>query len=712
MVSTVGLDSPVERFFQFSLLGLLASGYLAVAGSGFLDPPTIVLTGAAIFVRALMAAGVVRFEIPSLVVAGITLAYMGFYPLDLMYVSRDFLPATVHLVFFIAIVKILTARTSRDYFFVKAIAFLELLAACVLSSSFNFFLFLALFLLLGVATFMSSEIRQALERVTAGTTDRAQGTGRRLAGAVFSVSVGILTMTAILFFLLPRTARAAFQHFFHNRYHLTGFSNEVNLGEIGEVKQQSTPVFHVQLGPHTARPTGILRWRGSALAEFDGRRWSNPKPWTSRILKPDATGRLILDTWRKRPELAYSVHLNGAAPSGTLFFAGTPQSMRVDAPAVEYLAGDSYRVRGASTAGLSYQAFSYLEPSSGDPEGQRSEPPHARIDGETRRAYLQLPAIDPGIARLAQSFTGESETLEGKARLLERRLRTGFGYTLELPKTESADPVADFLFRRKKGHCEYFASSMTVMLRTLGIPARVVTGFAGGVYNPISGWYVVRASDAHSWVEAYLPHLGWTTFDPTPPDPNPPAVTLWTRMGFYLDAAELFWQDWVLNYDLNRQLLVAARMEERGQNLRLGLVEEWSRRLSAWASNLRKPRAEGDPGQLGLGVSAVLFLLLGLRYGRPLAEWCVSQLRYRKARGGRAEPGDATLFYEQMLKLLKRKGIEKPAWSTPLEFAGVVKDPELRRLVVGITEAYNDLRFGGRAEAAGRMADLMVRLRE
>ena len=81
-----------------------------------------------------------------------------------------------------------------------------------------------------------------------------------------------------------------------------------------------------------------------------------------------------------------------------------------------------------------------------------------------------------------------------------------------------ADPLAYFLFERKKGHCEYFASSMAVMLRTLGIPSRVVTGFQSGVYNPMTGWQVIRASDAHSWVEAWIDGRGWTTFDPTPFD--------------------------------------------------------------------------------------------------------------------------------------------------------------------------------------------------
>jgi len=73
--------------------------------------------------------------------------------------------------------------------------------------------------------------------------------------------------------------------------------------------------------------------------------------------------------------------------------------------------------------------------------------------------------------------------------------------------------LANFLFTRRKGHCEYFASSMAVMLRTQGIPARVVNGFAGSTYNPVSDLYMIRASDAHSWVEAFIDGPGWMTFD-------------------------------------------------------------------------------------------------------------------------------------------------------------------------------------------------------
>ena len=701
LTTTARAASPVDRFFEFSLLGMLASGYLAVAGSGLLDLPTTILTGAAILFRALFISQVfsqvIRFEIPTPAIAAVTLVYMAFYPVDYFFLSKDFLPATVHLIFFIAIVKILTAQTDRDYLLVMAIAFLEILAASVLSSSFNFFLFLALFLLLGVATLMSWEIRRSARKsLTVGVSP--PGTGWRLGAAVATVSVGILIMTGVLFFLLPRTARVALQHLFHNRYHLAGFSNEVNLGELGEVKRQNIPVLHVKIGfGATGRTTGFLRWRGSALANFDGRRWSNPA-WRSETLHPDSRGQLYLGAWKKRRGLSYSVHLNDAAPAGALFFAGTPQALRIDAPLVVRTPVDSFRViGGAFTSGLNYQVFSYLDPSSADPEGTISEPPPVALSPSLHDLYLQLPTLDPRIGPLAQSIAAASHTPEGKARLLETHLRKAFGYTLELPQSEVADPLAEFLFHRKRGHCEYFASSMTVMLRTLGIPARVVTGFAGGLFNPISGWYVIRSSDAHSWVEAYLPQLGWTTFDPTPPDPNPVQSSWTTRMGFYVDAAELFWQDWVLGYDFDHQLQIAARVEQRSRSFKLPTFDD----LSSPNLDYRSLVAFG---------SLAAFVFLSWRYARQVWTWWTSRLRFRKATRGRASPSDATVLYEQMLGILKARGIEKPAWVTPSEFAQLVRDPRLGQTVIEITSAYNDLRFGGKAEAAPRMVQLLSEL--
>jgi len=691
--------SPVDRFFEFALLGLLTSGYLAVVGSGYLDMPTMLLTAAAILFRGLLVGGVVHYRVPTKVVAALTLAYMAFYPLDYSYISRAFLPATIHLVFFIAIVKIVTATTNRDYFFLKVIAFMELLAACILSASINFFLFLAFFLILGVATFMSSEIRRAAQK-TAPSPVSSRSLGWRLSAVTGTISIGMLVLTGFLFFLLPRTARAALQHILSHRYHLAGFSNEVTLGEIGEIKKQDTPVMHVKLGAMLERQAA-LHWRGSALAQFDGHRWFN-LPAQGHYRSMDSDGQLTLGPWRAGTGLSYSVHLSDAAPDGTLFFAGSPQSLRIDAPGVIKTPVDSYRLLGTGYSNVSYQVFSYLDPSSSDPEGLRSEPPPDPLTDEQRDAYLRLPRIDIRIWTLAHEITQYQRAPEGKARSLEKHLRRTYGYTLEMPSAEAADPLANFLFSRRKGHCEYFASAMAVMLRTVNIPSRIVTGFAGGVYNPISGWYVIRASDAHSWVEAWLPGLGWTTFDPTPPDPNPPRLSVLTRIGFYMDAAEIFWQDWVLNYNIDRQLLLASHMEQRSRNFRMNWLDQLSN------STTKAVQAGSAYGPMLIALTAVAFFFY--RFNGDMRRWWSKHRSFRRVQRGEIQRTDATLLYERMLKTLKRRGIEKPPWLTPMEFARVLDDPELSVLVDDITSAYNELRFGGHPEAARRIIRLLTQL--
>src|SRR5580658_1870774 len=285
--------SPADRFFEFALLGLLASGFLAVVGSGYLDTPTTVITAVALLVRALIAASMLRLELPPGVVTAVTLAYVGFYPLDYFFISDAFIPSAVHLVFFVAVVKILTAQSNRDFLFLKVIAFLELLAACILSSRVNFFVFLLLFLILGVATFASGEIRQSARKPGAVAKFSSRGLSLRLTAVALFVTVAILAITAGLFFFLPRTARAAFQHLVSRRDRLTGFSTRVTLGEIGEIKRDSTPVMHIKMDRPEDR-TLPLKWRGAALSEFDGRTWYNP-PSPPQMLRPDQAGLLVLD---------------------------------------------------------------------------------------------------------------------------------------------------------------------------------------------------------------------------------------------------------------------------------------------------------------------------------------------------------------------------------------------------------------------------------
>ncbi|MEO8130830.1 MAG: DUF3488 and transglutaminase-like domain-containing protein [Bryobacteraceae bacterium] len=679
----------VERFFEFSLLGLLTSGYLAVVGSGYLDLPTTLLTGAGLILRALLVAGAIRWRLSASWINAITLLYIGFFPLDYLYVSREFIPATVHLLCYLAVLRILSARSNRDYFFVKVIAFLELLAASILSANLSFFIFLAFFLIFGVATFSSSEIRRSSQlpaRQVRGTTSKFHW---RLATLTAVTTAGILIMTGGLFFLLPRTARAAFQHLVPQRYHLPGFSNEVTLGQIGEIQTHSNTVMHIRVESSDG-PTA-LKWRGAAMADFDGRRWFN-RAVPGEILRA-SNGLVMLGERRQNRRqgryISYEVNVK-AIDSDALFFSGVPEFLRTELPLIVRTPTDSFRTGLGATDGMHYFGYSHMVESDAETLGPGA-----------RKAYLQLPQYDPKIALLARDVTAGLRSDTARAKALEDHLRTNYGYTLQLLSEPVADPLSHFLFVRRQGHCEYFASAMAVMLRTLGIPSRVVTGFQSGVYNPMTGWHIIRGSDAHSWVEAYIPDYGWTTYDPTPSSRNQTLAGLWSKIGLYVDAAETFWEEWVLNYNLERQLNLAAHVESGTRGARTN----WGERLTAWFRaefNLRTLQR-----WIAIGAGAIAVLIALIVYGPAVWRWWITQRRVMRIRRGKVGASDASVLYGRMLQILRNRGFEKPAWLTPMEFARILPDPATAGTVVKLTGAYNELRFGGRQDAAVRMLELL-----
>ncbi len=322
------------------------------------------------------------------------------------------------------------------------------------------------------------------------------------------------------------------------------------------------------------------------------------------------------------------------------------------------------------------------------------------IPAAIRERYLQLPPLDPRIPELARQMSAGRISTRERAKAIESHLRQDYGYTLDLPKIPVSDPLAYFLFSRKKGHCEYFASSMAVMLRSVGIPARLATGFQSGTWNPITELYVIRASDAHSWVEAWLPGHGWTTFDPTPSDPNALTPSLWSKVALYADAADTFWQEWVVSYDLGRQLVLADRMEQSSRQFRFDWFQ-WN--TAAW-SRWQKRAALPAIFACALALAAIL---LGPKAWRLLS----LRRRVRRARLGRASAPDATLLYTRFLDLLRARGYSKPPWFTPTEFVRSLRSPEIAALAGQFVDAYQDLRFGGKAEAAPKLFLLLEELK-
>jgi hypothetical protein len=246
---------------------------------------------------------------------------------------------------------------------------------------------------------------------------------------------------------------------------------------------------------------------------------------------------------------------------------------------------------------------------------------------------------------------------------------------------------------------------MAVMLRSLGVPARIATGFQSGIFNPITGRWVIRASDAHAWVEAWIPGNGWSTFDPTPPDPNGHSAGLLARINLYLDAAATFWQEWVVAYDPRRQGSLADRLQQSAGHIGFGWLDGLWQSGGLPDSTLRWLRRYSPAILLAFLMSIAAWLA-----GPRMVGLLRLRLRVQRVRRGKAGAGDATLLYQQMLAIVKRRGYQKPAWFTPVEFAASLPDGVFGRAVGEFTTVYNAVRFGGRTEAAQRLSTLLDRL--
>jgi hypothetical protein len=507
---------------------------------------------------------------------------------------------------------------------------------------------------------------------------------------------GILFLTAGLFFLVPRTARAA-SLLFPNGARLTGFTNSIDLGRFGAIAKDNRPVLHIR--SYGKQLPADLKWRGSALSRFDGRRWSEPAI-SSDVIASQGSLYPVADRWQRSrldgERMIYRVDVSNSG-AGTLFVAGVPEFFNLDAPSVIRTADDSYRATTLPGAPISYEVSAL-----------RGAPLPYPLSPADRRRNLALPAIDRRIAALGREWTAGApgQTDYSRAIRIEQKLQQGFQYSLDTtPESRSHDPLADFLFVTKRGYCEYFASAMAVLLRTQGIPARVATGFQSGYYNDVSNTWVVRASDAHAWVEAWIEGRGWMTFDPTPPASGASSggwlESKLRRVTMYIDAVDTAWQRWVMAYNPGQQAELAFGFRNKLRNLSSdGSSFSWP--------GVLLPKLAYVLAWLALAFGG--FFLLR-RFGPRFRRQWQARTRIRKIRSGQGTPNDAAVVYEQMLESLARRGFEKPAWFTPLEFARTLPPSEKQR-IFEFTAAYNEVRFGGDAAGAARLTSLLESMTE
>ncbi len=731
--------SALRRHFEISLYLLLLTSVLALVSTGKLDLGAIFVPPAALLLKGYRWWRGLGPELSNKVATWLTIAYFAFFPFDLWFVSRTLssdatnpslfaaLLAAVHLMLFAIVVRLYSASTTRDYLFLTLMAFTAILASAILTVDTAFLIFFFLFLVLAVSTFVGLEMWRSAQGAVAQPIEAGTRAANRLHNALGMVSAGIalgsLAVGALIFLFLPRVAGGYMSGFNLQPTLISGFTDDVELGEIGEIKKSKVVVMRIRVDGGLDAGRG-LHWRGIGLTTFDGKRWYNEshEP-TTLTAGPEGWFRLRLGGAASRVAgkfVQYTILLEPIA-STALFFANEADSVRgrfngessqgFQAPRRSYLLEDltgSVLNPYHNFARLEYEARSLLPTPT--PAGLRQA--GSDYSASISTMYLQLPTLDPRIPALAKQITARAETPYDKTAAVEGYLRSHYGYTLDLTGPPPKDPLAYFLFEKRAGHCEYFAAAMTVMLRSLGIPARYVNGFLTGEYNDVGRDFVVRASDAHSWVEVYFPSFGWLTFDPTPPASEKPEGIL-ASFGHYLDWFELQWSEWIVNYDFAHQFTLAQNLHRASLDWTLWIrttflharrratdwLEFWQYRLASTTAVLPKAFA------IFIALAVSFVLLHPKVRSRLLALW---QLRISASTS--MSPHLAALQYNEMLRLLARRGLRKAPGQTPLEFATSVPDVNLAVPVRELTSLYHAARFGRHSSDPRQTSSLLERI--
>ncbi len=628
-------------------------------------------------------------------------------------VGRLGVAALAHLIVFLSAVKLLQIKKDRDWVFLYLISFFEVLLAAGLSFSPTFLATLSLYLLCGLSTMIAFEIQKSRRAIAVSETHllvppdsrifRKAGRLRRGVNVETNqVPVVALLLLALIFVLAlplflvaPRSGAAAFSRSGASLSNFTGFSENVTLGQIGDLKRDDVVVMHVRI--ENPQPNLDVRWRGVALDEFTGQAWrkSNEVRRTEQVR--NGPGFFPLGTTSALNRLTTQTVFLEPIDSAVLFLASRPMAIQGDFSKLRVDSEGSVQAARLQSSRSMYTAFSDMN----QPEVRRLQQ-DSRPYPPAYQRYLQKPrALDPRVGALANAMivNGQARNRYDEAKAIESQLQADYGYTLQM-KAGGEDPLADFLFNVKAGHCEYFSTAMAMMLRTRGIAARVVNGFLPGEYNEAAGAYTVRQSDAHSWVEVYFPESGsWVTFDPTPSAGKeiPVRTGLAAQLGKYAEAFELMWFQYVIGYDKQEQRSLAASLQNQ--------LYTYRRTLSQLIAVLRRT-VSSNSGMLytiALGLMGLALLYLAARRVH----------RYGWRRSLKIRPGEEILrspvqFYERLTGVLARRGVERDSHLTPLEFAGTLDlEP-----VLTITRAYNRVRFGGYQLSDAELSEIEGRLKE
>jgi transglutaminase-like putative cysteine protease/uncharacterized protein (DUF58 family) len=617
---------------------------------------------------------------------------------DLIFVRHNPLSASLNLIAFIALYKLFNAQGVRDDRQILLVSLLQVILAAALTTGVSFVLPLLFWLLAAVhAQLAWTAIPGTGRRVCRPALFQARGRRIRYGAAAVAHAAVLLAAGTAVFLMVPHLGTGTFAPGALRQIARSGFSETTRLGDIGRIKLDSSRVMEVSVGGAISQGTD-LRWRGVVLDRFDGLEWSNTRSDMDWIVT-DIQGRFhprrgdrVADADPSRV-LRQEIRLEPGR-SRALFAAAAPRVLSSED--MLFLAEDgagSLRLPGVPGRRLSYTVESELPVANTALLRAATGPEPPGIAA----LHLRLPELDGRVAELASRLTANAPTRYDAAVALESWLATNLAYSLEVNDTGRADPLAAFLFDGMAAHCEYFATSMVILARSAGIPARFAAGYLRGERNRFSRRFTVRQSDAHSWVEVYFPGHGWVPFDPTPPAGRGQWQDrgVWTLAGDLYGTVARWWDDYVIGIDLDDQAQGFFRLRD-------GLADS----LVGLGDVLDRAGVDSRALWVVLFGPLVVLTIIVLAVGRRWVRW---ERRVRPF-GSRPVPR----FYRRLLGLLARRGFLRRPGETPEELAvraGATLPARAADRVRDLTGLYYRVRFdrGGHESGLETLARRLLR---